>query len=720
MTVHTGQRYSTQFPCPVCGGHQQSPRHQNQRCYGFLSEDRQWAHCTRREHAGLLEKNLSSNTYGHKLSGDCRCGKSHSYAPPSQASHRTNGTSADNRRIIVDTYDYLDINGKLQYQVVRTEPKGFFQRRPDGNGGWISNLDGVERVLYRLPELLATDLGQPVLVPEGEKDVDRLRELGFIATCNPMGAGKWRDEYSETFRGLNVVIIPDSDPEGENHAVNIANSLNGIAAEIRILHLPDLPPKGDVSDYLGAGNTVADLKELIENSPAWYPGDEDNSQEEAWPEPGELPQLPVPPSLPAELIPSPLRTWTVDIAERASIPLEFVVCPALVGLSAVVGRSVAIQPSQFDDWVVVPNLWGGVVGRPGVMKTHAVNEALKPLNRLAAEARDRFQAEENAKSTLRDSLEAQITAVKSEMVKAAKSQKGMDDLQQNLAILKEALRKAVVVERRYITQDATVEKLGELLKENPRGLLVSRDELAGWLRTLDNHGREGEREFFLESWNGTGSYTFDRIGRGTIHIPAVTVSLVGGIQPGKLRVYIDEATSEGSGADGLLQRLQLMVWPDGVGPWEKSDRWPNREAKNRVFEIFKALDNLQLVTDGSDIPLLRFSPDAQTLFDDCRNELENRLRTDELADTPAFESHLSKYRSLMPSLALLFHLVDVVDPSGTFGTKVLDRSGPIPTDKFPPVALDAARLAAAWCEFLEAHARKGLCLRGSPRLGYGP
>ena len=82
-----------------------------------------------------------------------------------------------------------------------------------------------------------------------------------------------------------------------------------------------------------------------------------------------------------------------------------------------------------------------------------------------------------------------------------------------------------------MTSDATVEKLGEILNENPRGLLVLRDELSGWLRTLDRSGREGDREFFLESWNGTGSYTFDRIGRGTVRVGSMTVSLFGGIQP---------------------------------------------------------------------------------------------------------------------------------------------------------------------------------------------
>jgi hypothetical protein len=265
--------------------------------------------------------------------------------------------------------------------------------------------------------------------------------------------------------------------------------------------------------------------------------------------------------------------------------------------------------------------------------------------------------------------------------------------------------------------------LGELLNENPRGLALVRDELAGWLRTLERPGREGEREFYLEAWAGTQGYTFDRIGRGTVPIPALTLSILGGIQPGKLRRYTEEAESEGSGADGLLQRVQILIWPDALGEWQRADRWPNTRAKRVALQVFEFLDAVnprdveaeldadteaeQLTLDGQTqiprdwrkLPFLRFSSDAQALFDTWRDELECRLRGEELAAYPAFESHLSKYRSLMPSLALVFHLVEVATgaPAGR-------------------VSLAAARLAAAWCEFLEQHARKVYAAELNPGL----
>jgi len=166
----------------------------------------------------------------------------------------------------------------------------------------------------------------------------------------------------------------------------------------------------------------------------------------------------------------------------------------------------------------------------------------------------------------------------------------IDDLKQQLIDLNKELQDNNTTEKRYYTQDATIEKLGELLQENPTGLLVLRDELAGWLRTMDKQGREGDREFYLESWNGNGSYTFDRIGRGTIHIPAVTLSIFGGIQPGKLKAYIDGAIDGAAGADGLLQRIQLLVWPDELPEWKRSDRYPDGKAKDRAYQIFQNLD----------------------------------------------------------------------------------------------------------------------------------
>jgi len=170
---------------------------------------------------------------------------------------------------IIKTYDYLDESGKLLFQTVRYEPKDFRQRRPDGKGGWIWNLDGVKPVLYRLPEMIKAPTQDFVIICEGEKDTDRLHVLGFIATTCPMGAGKWSGEYNKYFQGRLVAILPDNDTAGKKHAEQVADSLYGTAAEIRIVDLPGLPEKGDVSEWLNAGHDKAELLQLIDQATAF-------------------------------------------------------------------------------------------------------------------------------------------------------------------------------------------------------------------------------------------------------------------------------------------------------------------------------------------------------------------------------------------------------------------------------------------------------------------
>lgn len=130
---------------------------------------------------------------------------------------------------VTATYDYHDAKENLLFQVCRftsaSGKKTFRQRRPDGHGGWIPNLDGVSRVLYRLPELLRADPSMPVYIAEGEKDVDNLVALGLVATCNPGGAGNWKSGFSDVIRGRTVIILADNDEPGRRHAEQIARSL---------------------------------------------------------------------------------------------------------------------------------------------------------------------------------------------------------------------------------------------------------------------------------------------------------------------------------------------------------------------------------------------------------------------------------------------------------------------------------------------------------------
>lgn len=186
-------------------------------------------------------------------------------------SQSQNGRTASKLGEVVATYDYQGADGRLLFQVLRYQPKTFRQRRPDGAGGWAWNLNGVQRVLYRLPELLAADPTTPVYIVEGEKDADRLHSLGLLATTNAQGAGKWRPGYADSLRGRPVAILPDNDKPGQDHAKDIARSLLGVADSVKVINLPGLAPKSDVSDWLQDGHTAGDLEELYNSTPEWTP-----------------------------------------------------------------------------------------------------------------------------------------------------------------------------------------------------------------------------------------------------------------------------------------------------------------------------------------------------------------------------------------------------------------------------------------------------------------
>lgn len=178
-------------------------------------------------------------------------------------------------------YQYHDADGHLVFEVVRKVPKGFRQRRPDPDqpGKWIWNLKDIERVPYRLLELLAAPADILIFVVEGEKDADRLASLEQVATCNAGGAGKWRKEYGQYLQGRPVVILPDNDEAGRNHAADVAKKLAGVAKSVRIIELPGLPEKGDVSDWLDAGNTLDDLVALVKTSAGEAPAPSDDEKE---------------------------------------------------------------------------------------------------------------------------------------------------------------------------------------------------------------------------------------------------------------------------------------------------------------------------------------------------------------------------------------------------------------------------------------------------------
>lgn len=402
--------------------------------------------------------------------------------------------------------------------------------------------------------------------------------------------------------------------------------------------------------------------------------------------PEALPALPKVLPFDYSYLPDALRDYVRDISERMQCPPDFAGVGVMVMVAAIIGRKVGIRPMKQNDWTVTPNLWGAVVGNSGVMKSPTLAAALSPIKKLQAAAYDIF-------ATLMADHEYQIEVAKilenlgkTEAKEKLKTNKSADvkpllkaDKTSNKPILK-----------RYITNNASYEALGELMMENPNGLLVEADEIIGLLKQLDASGQEVARSFYLTSADGNAPYTFDRIMRGKgLHIDALCLSIIGGIQPGVLAEYVRHATGGGAGADGLLQRFGMMVYPDVSPVWTEVDRFPDSTAREAVNLLAEKLDKLNSADIGAEpdpyggTPFLRFDDTAQRLFSEWRATLEYRLRSGE--EHPAVVSHLSKYRKLIPTLALINHLCDA---------------------KQGPVSETALLRAITFGEYLESHAQR--------------
>jgi Protein of unknown function (DUF3987) len=432
--------------------------------------------------------------------------------------------------------------------------------------------------------------------------------------------------------------------------------------------------------------------------PEWaIPDPEPEPESEVWqdppkPEPLQA-ELPPVETFSEDLLPDVLRPLVIDIAHRMQVPIDYPAVAVVLSLAGATNRRATIQPKAADSsWIVVPNLWGGIIAPPGYLKSPLLQASVSPLNRIQSTYRDEHEIAMERYKRDKEMFDLKHAAWKELSKAALKKPSG------SAAPDRPGDEPQEPTMRRLIVNDATFEAMHQIMDENPAGILVVRDELTGWWSQLDRDGRQGERAFCLQAWNGDTGYLMDRIARGTIYVAHCCMSMLGGIQPGRLRSYLVDALRDGPSNDGLIQRFQVIAWPDAPADWCYIDRPTNAPAEQRVERIFRAI----VALDAANPLRFRFDPDAQELFVAWLTELEAKVRGTEFH--PALISHLSKYRSLMPSLALLFELADrLADGSGALSGSLT-------------VSLDHARQAAAWCEYLESHARRIYSCITTPQL----
>ena len=423
--------------------------------------------------------------------------------------------------------------------------------------------------------------------------------------------------------------------------------------------------------------TAALDADIEANSPVWLAPREIRT---------ELP--PAPPFDAHALLPKSLAEFVLDEADRMPCSPDYIAAALIVCLGSVIGARCAIKPKRRDDWIVTPNLFGGIVGDPSSKKSPALGTVTRFLDRL--EAREAANLEKAQRIHLAEvaAFEAHQSAVKASMKRAASGKPDSDKMAAAVADMKGLQPPEEPHQRRFKSNDSTTEKLGDLLVSNPQGLLVYRDELIGLLASWEKEGREGDRAFYLEGWNGTGSFNVDRITRGSLHIKNLCLSVFGGIQPELLERYLaGMATSLDN--DGRIQRFQVLVYPEPVA-WEWRDRYPVKGAREAVRDLFDRLASFDPVQDGAapadefvKLPYFSFEDAAQDLF----VQWSTKLHAVHLANeqNPLMQQHFGKFEKLFCSIALILHLSE-----GGIG----------------PVKESSALRAAAWCEYLSAHARR--------------
>jgi len=547
-----------------------------------------------------------------------------------------------------------------------------------------------------------SDISIPIVITEGQKKAEKASQEG-VCTIALAGVWNWRDRIGESsfpisdfelisLEGRRVLLCFDSDASSNPHVRRAEQDLavflsNRFKAVVAIKRLPQGPggAKVGLDDFL-LTHRVQQFWDLPELDPNLARRELRRSD---WPEPAPLgEELPEVDDFALELLPASLRPLVEDVSERMQTPLDYAAAAAVLALAGCVNRRAIVCPRAEDtSWMVVPNLWGAIVGPPGVMKSPVLRAITLPLSHIEQLWRAEHSEASSEYQAAKEEAELRHQAWREECKRAFKSNKPTPIQPDNTVSLP--------AQKRLVLTDATFEKLHEILGENPAGVLFIRDELTGWLAQLDKQGREGERGFFLQAWNGDAGFNIDRIGRGSIHVPAVCVSLLGNIQPSRLRGYLSEVLEGGPSDDGLFQRFQVVVWPDPPKSWRLVDRPPNSAALVAAEKVYSQLANLP-----ADIPVqMRFDPDGQQLFNEWLTVLENKLRSDS-GLTQCLVAHFAKYRSLMPTLAGLFELAD----------QAMDRNLGAETQ----INLDHTRRAAAFCDFLASHARRVYACVTSP------
>jgi len=543
-------------------------------------------------------------------------------------------------------WTYHDANGQPVGVVVRWNlPDGKKEIRPvsrNGDGWFIGGMP-EPRPLYGLPDLAEANR---VYVCEGEKAADAVRSFGLAATTSPHGCESPGKADWRPLAGKEVVILPDNDPPGRRYANAVAALLGKLTPipVVKVVELPALPDHGDMADFVeaNAGADTNKLRRIVEAL-----ADEAESLNTTRPAaPARFAPFPV------DALPEPLREFVADGAKAIGCDPAYVALPMLTAIAAAIGNTRRLQLKR--GWTVPAIVWAAVVGESGTAKTPAFKLAMRPIRERQRKALERH-------ADAMQQYEADVARYEKALAEWKRDKKTADDPPE---------KSEAPQAERCIVSDTTVEALAPLLLANPRGLLLARDELSGWIGSFDRYagGKGGaDAAHWLSMHNGESIVVDRKTGTPrTIYVPQASVSVCGGIQPAILHRALGIEHRE----SGLAARLLLTCPPRKAKRWTEADIDPAAEAE--IARLFDRLYELQptIGDDGEPRPVVvGLTPDAKALWKTYYNE-HAQEQADMTGELSAAWSKLEEYAA---RLALVVHFARLAaDDSTLVSADVVD------------------------------------------------
>jgi hypothetical protein len=551
-------------------------------------------------------------------------------------------------------WDYHDADGATVARVVRFEPPGcdktFRQCRPDGDR-WKWRTKDIQIPLYRLPDLLRAPHGSTVFITEGEKHTDLLRTWGLVATTNAGGAKAFRDYHATMLadRGFRCLVLPDNDNAGQEHEQVVLKELHSAGCkDVRVIRLPNLPPKGDIINWAAAGGTREELERLVDASSDGAAMDEaSDPQPELPPKPepanDDTPAFfdpwsdPPPPQFPSGILPPAMEAAVFAAANRDGVCSGALAMAYLAAVSGAANKASRFSPYPNTSWSVPPVVWVMPIAESGQRKT-AIQE-------LA------FEGVRKANREIWNAHHADLRRWK----KLSKTQQKETPKPDEPAHL--------------IVEDVTPEKLQAILADSGRGVLLLKDEMAGMLefgRYTKGSG-SAERGFYLQAYEG-GDYTVSRLSRDSVFMEVNAVTLYGAIQPDRLADFPDLAK------DGLIQRINMIRCTTASAGRDDVQ-------VNGLDAIDAAIEGLTKIKRCH----YRTTPEGSALIRETER-IGNQLAT--VPDFgPGFQGTCSKLHGTHARYAMLLHLLEAPQDQ-TIATDAVERAGRLVHEFLLPQARD--------------------------------